>query len=71
MQENSRKQALEDSQKRNTRTHEQQKQLSQWRQEKRKAEEMLLMQPLSQNVLMEQPEYDEISNQNGAKRKQS
>ena len=47
--------------KRAGRQYEAQKQLAAWRDEKRKAEEMLLMQPLSSQHMQEEPDYDETS----------
>ena len=52
-QENQRKKAAAEAKKRAGHAYEQQKALAQWRAEKRKAEEMLLMQPLAQNSLQE------------------
>lgn len=61
-----RKQAAMAAKKRAGRQYEAQKQLAAWRDEKRKAEEMLLMQPLSSQNMQEEPDYDETSALNDA-----
>ena len=61
MHEEQRKKAADEAKRRAGRAYDQQKQLAEWRNEKRKAEEMLLMKPLASNVMREQPELDEVS----------
>ena len=61
MADTQRKKASIAAQKRAGQQYEAQKQIAQYREEKRRAEEMLLMGPFGGQPMQEQPEQDEIS----------